>query len=208
MALPILNGSCALAFQPSGEAIFFDGLPTIYTPGSAIVFKVGLPAIANLGAYNVDLILTSDAGVAGIDYFFDVAATTPVAQDYVFPFTANYFDAANVDSPSQHRLTLTDFDLDGVDVVSGANEFLVVAVIRSADDFAGSLMLSVDVAGLILDTPSIVPTPVDGFDAIRANTEAGGPALLTAVPEPKALACALTVAGGLALMLVSCRRLY
>ena len=81
-----------------------------------------LPPAANLGAYNIDVLMQSAEGTAGSDFSFDVAATMAASPGYVFPSAANFFDAVNTDTPSLQRLTLTDFDLAGVDVVASANQ--------------------------------------------------------------------------------------
>ena len=134
--------------------------------------------------------LTADAGVAGTDYCFDLAATAPVATGYVFPDTANFFDALNVDSPSQHRLTLSDFYLNGVDVAASVNDLVATVVIGTGADFSGNLALSVDVDGLILDTPDVSPTPVQGFVAIKMDTGSATSATVIPVPEPGAASIA------------------
>ena len=48
----------------------------------------------------------------------------------------------------------------------------------------GNLTLSVDSAGLILDTPDVTPKPVQGFVGIVADTTAAGGATIVPVPEP------------------------
>jgi hypothetical protein len=159
------------------------------------MFDVRLPAISNLGSYNIDLVLESTVGTAGVDFFFDVAATVPASMNYVFPSSANFFDAVNVDSQSRHRITLTDFDLVGIDVVPAANDRVAAVVIQTAATFSGQLALFADTDGLILDTPDITPTPVPGFDSLRSDIAEGGTSQLPAVPEPTTqllcLACIL-----------------
>lgn len=167
--------------------LFISGLSGSYVPGATIEFDVGLPPIVNLGAYNVDLALTSPSGVAGVDYFFDVVATVPSPSHYVFPSAVNYFDAANVDSPSQHRLTLSDFDFGGVDVVAGVNDLVAHVVIQTTTEFLGELSLSFDTDGLFLDTPELIPTSVEGFDTIKSDTTAAGASAILPVPEPSTL---------------------
>src|SRR5688500_3352170 len=90
------------------------GLPNSYVPGQPVAFDVRLPAVSNLGAYNIDLVLESSAGNAGTNFFFDAAATTPASTGYIFPSTANFVDATTVDSSMRHRITLTDFAFSGV----------------------------------------------------------------------------------------------
>ena len=165
-------------------ALFFEGAPDAYVPGEPFTVQVGVPPITDLGAYNVDIALTSDTGDAGTDFLFDVAATVPATTDYVFPSSANFFDAANVDSPSQHRITLSDFDFTGVDVTADVNDMVAILTILTSADFDGDLSLSFDVGGLILDTPAVTPTPVDQFTGIFAATRDSPSLDIRPIPEP------------------------
>jgi hypothetical protein len=180
----------AVAFGSSAAAAplqLIVGAPDSYVPGQPVAFEVRLPAIANLGAYNIDLALESNAGTGGVDFYFDVAGTIPASANYVFPLAQNYFDAATTDSSTRHRLSLTDFDLAGVDVVPGANDRVATVTLRTSSTFNGPLSLFVDAPLLILDTPDIVPTAVVQFAAIQSDIAAAGPFELSAVPEPSAL---------------------
>lgn len=179
-SLILLLTSAASIAAPVG----INGLNGNYTPGDSLSFEVSLPAIANIGSYNIDLVLTGSTGMAGTDFFFDVAATDAASSNYIFASTANYFDAVNIDSPLVHRLTLSDLDLSGVDVVAGINDQVATVVIGTSASFLGDLSLVVDSAGLILDTPDATPTPVQGFDAIVSDTDAAGDTTLVPVPEP------------------------
>jgi hypothetical protein len=149
-----------------------------------VVFDVELPPIANLGSYNIDVALESSVGTAGVDFFFDAAATVPAANHYLFPSAANYFDAVTADSAGRHRITLTDFDFSGVNVVTGTNDRVATVVFRTLPTFSGPLSVFVDAPLLILDTPDIVPTPVPGFSELQHDIAAAGPFDLAAVPEP------------------------
>jgi hypothetical protein len=164
-------------FQPIVE------LPNSYVPGQPVTFDVRLPAITNLGAYNIDLVLESNAGDAGIDFYFDVAATAPASTGYIFPSTANFFDATTVDSSMRHRITLTDFAAFGVDVAR-TNDRVATVVFSTTPEFNGALRVFVDTSLLILDTPNVVPTPVLGFDAIRNAISSAASIELLPVPEP------------------------
>lgn len=167
--------------------LFVQGLPTTFIPGETFTAQVGLPPITDLGAYNVDLILTSDSGQAGTEFFFDLAATVPAPAGYVFPSTANFLDAVVVDSPTQHRIALSDFDLNGVDVVASFNDLIALLTIGTSTDFAGDLTLSFDVDGLLLDTPAITPTPVIEFPDVVAATVALNPFTIRRIPEPSSI---------------------
>jgi len=193
----LLLGTLALPAK-SAPIQLIDGLPSSYTPGQPVTFDVHLPPISNLGSYNVDVVLESDTGIAGTDFYFDVAATTPAATNYVFPSSANFFDAANVDPVMRHRISLTDFDFTGVNVAPGTNDRVANVVFQTAPTFTGNLSLFVDADGLILDTPDIVPTPVPGFASLQADIAASGPIELPAVPEPASVLMAgISVLGAL-----------
>jgi hypothetical protein len=165
-----------------------SGLPDSFTPGQPVSFDVSLPAITNLGSYNIDLILESSAGTAGVDYFFDAAATLPATTHYVFSSTVNYFNSVTLDSTTRDRITLTDFDFSGLNVVSGANDQVAKVVVQTSASFHGPLSISVVAPLLILDTPNAVPTAVSGFSAIQSGVASAEPAALPEVPEPFAFA--------------------
>ena len=169
-----------MAVTPS----LIEGLPGGFVPGTPFGFQVRLPAITNLGSYNIDIVLESSIGVAGTDFFFDVAGTEPAVTNYVFPSSSNFFDAVNVDAPMRHRISLTDFNLAGLNVAPDANDRVADVKVQTAPTFSGSLSVFVDTPLLILDTPNITPTPVQGFSAIQAAIAAAGPVDLMPVPEP------------------------
>jgi hypothetical protein len=181
------------AFGVSTQLI--SGLSS-YTPGQAVSFDVHLPPVSNLGSYNIDLVLTSSVGTAGVDYYFDVAATLPAAAHYVFPSTANYFDAVTVDSTTRDRITLSDFDLTGVNLVAGTNDQVAKVVFRTLPTFHGQLNASVDTSLLILDTPDVETTPIAGFSALQSDIAAAGVIPVLAVPEPSTLALLMFAATG------------
>jgi hypothetical protein len=176
--------ACCVSLPCFAAPINLTGVGGNYTPGTTQSFQVSLPPISNLGSYNIDLLLTSDVGIAGTDFFFDLDATNAASSGYVFPSSANYLDAVNIDSASVHRLTLSDFDLTGTDVVAGVNDNLVTVVLGTASGFESNLVVSFDVAGLILDTPDVIPSPVTGFSQLLADTRSAGFYLITPIPEP------------------------
>jgi hypothetical protein len=197
----VVIGVCALtAFASRGaaEPILLTGLGTTFVPGKTFTFDVKLPALSGLGSYNVDVVLESPTGIAGTDFFFDVAATIPSLTAYVFLSSANYFDAANVDSPARHRLTLTDFDLAGSDVEVGMNDMVAHVAVTTSPTFLGPLTVGIHADGLILDTPNIAPTPVEQFAMIQFETQNVPSLTLVPVPEPTSI---MHVAWVLALLL-------
>jgi hypothetical protein len=162
---------------------FIDGLPDSFIPGQPVAFDVRLPSIVNLGAYNIDVVVESSTGAPGTDFYFDVTGTVPAASKYIFPSTANYFDAANVELPGRHRITLSDFEFAGITVLPGTNDRVATVVLRTLPSFSDSLQVYVDAQSLILDTPDVTPTPVDGFESLKSDLESANPAVLSAVPE-------------------------
>ena len=129
---------------------------------------------------------------AGVDFFFDVAATVPAPTNYVFPSSDYFFDAVNVDSTARVRITLTDFNFSGINVSPGVNDRVATVVLKTAATFHGNLALSVDVSGLILDTPDVNSTPVPSFNALKSDIAAGGLIELTSVPEPATIVYCLS----------------
>lgn len=162
------------------------GLPSSYVPGQPVTFDVHLPAVSNLGAYNIDLVLESSAGDSGTNFYFDVMATAPASINYIFQSTANFYDATTTDSSMRHRITLTDFAFSGVNV-GATNDNVATVTFRTTPEFNGLLRVFVDTPLLILDTPNVVPTPVQDFDAIRNNISSAGSFELPPVPEPSSL---------------------
>jgi hypothetical protein len=151
-----------------------------------VSFGVRLPAVTNLGAYNIDLALESSVGIAGTHYFFDVADSGPASMNYIFPSAANFYHATTTDSSMRHRITLTDFAFSGVNVGS-TNDNVATVTFRTTPTFNGPLRVFVDTPLLILDTPNVVPTPVQGFDAIRNDIFSARSFELLPVPEPASL---------------------
>lgn len=201
--------SAALCVSMSAYSTFaapiqlISGLPSSYQPGQPVSFDVVLPAISNLGSYNIDLVLESTTGTAGTDFYFDVAATTPAAASYVFPSSANFVDAANTDSATRHRITLTDFDLAGTNVVPGTNDRVATVVFRTLPTYSGALSLFADAPLLLLDTPDAVATPVPGFQSLQNDIAAAEHTTLTLVPEPTSVT---VVVLQFTLVLAVCRR--
>ena len=131
-----------------------------------------------------------------------MAATTPALTSYIFPSTANFLDAATVDSSMRHRITLTDFAFSGVNV-TGANDDVATVIFRTTPVFKGPLRVFVHAPLLIFDTPSAIPTPVQGFDIIKNDIAAAGSFELVPVPEPSNL---LIAASALLTILITNRK--
>lgn len=160
-----------------------------YTAGQAFDFTIEMPDVTGLFAYEISLLLTSDSGVAGIDYYFLDGISAP--SNYVFPSLANRAVVTAIDSPSLSRLTISDIDdiNFGTDVVSGTNDHVAGLQIMTAANFAGDLELSVDANGLFLDDINL--SPVAEYNSIVSDILASGatqisPAETVAVPEPSA----------------------
>jgi len=168
-------------------AQLISGLPASYKPGESVSFDVHLPAMTDLGSYNIDVVLTSSVGTAGVDFFFDAAATLPAAANYLFPSTVYYFASATVDSATRDRITLSDFDFSGVNVVAGVNDQVAKVVFQTLPTFHGQLDAFIDATLLILDTADVESTPVGGFTALRSEIAAAGAIQLLPIPEPSTL---------------------
>jgi hypothetical protein len=160
--------------------------PAQYVPGRPFAVAVNLADATNLGAYNIDLTLASAMGAADSDYSFDLHGTVPAPDNYVFPSAENFFAAVNTDAPRTQRLTLTDFDLNGVTTVAGFNDRVAHVVVNTAATFNGVLRLSFDPAGLFLDTPE--GSAIDGYDDLLMSIGSAAPLEIEPVPEPGVLA--------------------
>jgi hypothetical protein len=187
-SIPTLVCLGLLSSTASGASIqLIENFPSSYLPGELVEFDVRLPAMSNLGAYNLDIVLESSTGTAGIDFYLDDAATAPAPQNYVFPPAVFFFDSVNIESSTRHRITLTDFDLTGVDLVSGTNDRVAHVVFRTSPSFSYPLSLFVDSDSLILDTIDLTPTPIEGFEALQKQIADAGAIVLDAVPEPSSV---------------------
>jgi hypothetical protein len=183
LAATLAHNDASAATIPSSLQLI-RGVQSTYVPGESLPFEVRLPAVTNLGAYNIDVVVEADNGVVGADFSFDMDATQPAIPGYVFPSTENFVKAANLDSPNRQRMTLTDFDLNGVDVLADKNDLVAIVVLHTSQHNPSPLRLSIDVSSLILDTPAIDPVPVAGFLAWRNAISQAEPHYLTPVPEP------------------------
>jgi len=169
-----------------------EQVPTTYVPGEPIEFQLRLPAISNLGAYQIDLLVESattnhssnNTATAGVDYAFDLAATSAADVSYVFSSSAYFAAATNVESPNRQRITVTDFIINGTDVVPGSNDLIGTIVLQLAESLRASLEIKIDAYSLILDTPQVVPTSVAEFQFIQSGILASGAVTLRRVPEP------------------------
>src|SRR5262249_25051737 len=81
-------------------------------------------------------------------------------------------------------ITLSDFAFVGGNVVPGVNDRVAKVAFRTAASFHGTLQFSVDVDGLILDTPDDTPMTVAGFAEIKSDIAQAVPINVLAVPEP------------------------
>lgn len=198
LMIPVVALFAAVA-SAAPVQLLFPG--STFAPGTSFMFSVATPAATNLGSYQFDILLSGSSGTAGVDYFYDLGATDAAATGYVFPVTDFYADAANLDSPSTQRLTLSDFDFAGVDVVPGTNSSVATVVVSTLPSFTGDLSFIVDSTTLILDTPDITPASIAEFASIQADTFAAAPVTISisAVPEPTSFAMlTMTVAFSIA----------
>ena len=186
--------------------LLVDGLPESYIPGENFVFDVRLTGAEDLNLFSIDLLLTAENGIAGIDFFFNETATIETPSRYVFDLpgvTPDGFAAsANVDGVYA-TMNLSDLLAPGemVDTVDGIND-LVATISVTTTPAAGSLTLDFDTSFLeLLDDSG---NPIPGFDELAARLEASDGESITAVPEPGSLCLLLsllTVSG----LLAACR---
>ncbi len=159
-----------------------------YQSGSSLSLDVLLPDdINDLGAYEIQIVLTGDDPTAGIDFGFDVGATQAANSHYVFATTDFFFDTVLPLSTTSQILVLSDLTLaPGVDVTAGVNDRVAQVVVEIAAGYTGSLTFTVDPVSLILDTSD--GNEVTEIAAIRADTAALAPTrLVVAIPEPAAI---------------------
>ena len=194
LPVALLCWSFMTIMASAGSVSMIENAPTSYVPGQPITFSIRLPPITNLGAYNIDIVVESLSGEAGVDFSFDLDGTMPSTNNYVFPSSLDYFDAVNTDSLTSQRLTLSDFYFAGVDVSAGVNDLVALVVLLTAPEFSGELSLVIDPASLILDMPGLTPTPVPQFASIQADVATAMAVVVRAVPEPTAYLLLLTVA--------------
>lgn len=172
--------------------------PPWYTPGTSFQTLITLPGADALASFNIELVLSSGAGVAGVDYKF-MAAVQPASPRYVFDGQAVGGFAGVIQPGHEERITMGDFLTAlpaGVTTVAGANDRVAVVTVWTAATFSAPLTISVDPASLQLDTWTF--TPIAGFDGLVSSLQ---PAVVT--PEPASL---LFLAGGLAAAAVRRRR--
>lgn len=188
--MPIVLG--LLALPAEAAPVTFLDLPTTFESGTPFSFKLALPSMTNLGAYEVSISLTGDVGVAGTDFAFAGITSSliggPVTRGYVFSSLDNFFSTTS-NSGNESIFTLSDFNLSGVDVIDGVNDLLGEISITTLPGFRGRLRLAVDADSLIFDTPDLIPTSVQEFGSIQADTGLQSPSDVfpndaTAVPEP------------------------
>jgi hypothetical protein len=145
------------------------------------------------------LALTSDQGTAGIDFQFEEVLATSPASGYVFPSNNFFGSGTNTFTTSTQILSVTDLDLNGVNVMPGLNDQIATVNILTSSNFSGTLQLSIDANNLILDGPQVTPTSVPEFLSIRDATLASPVINITAVPEANSLLFMSIVSSSLAL---------
>jgi len=179
-----LWGRVGVALPVNLPIDLLDNVPTLFVPGQPIEFQVRLPALSNLGAYQVDVIVASSTAIAGVDFSFDLSSINVADSDYVFLSSAFFAAATNLESSHRQRLTLTDFELAGIDVVPNTNDLIGTIVLNTSQSLQESLELRIDAQSLILDTPQVVPTSVPEFQFIQSGIFTSGSITLRPIPEP------------------------
>ena len=189
--------------------ISVSGLPTTYIPGSTLTFVVGLTGAMDLNSYNVGLVLTSDKGTAGTDFYFEGSPTTDRPPDsantYVFDANLSVSPFGFVATADRELgtntalLSLSDFLDSGQFVTDASPNTMLATVVIGTTYRAGDLMLRFDSSVLELLTPDWQPVP--GFSTLAANLDSFDPPVITQVPEPSsvALLCPLLGLWGIAI---------
>ena len=171
----------------------FAGLPGTYVPGVAFTFEVRAPGVADLGAYNVELVLTADPGAIAA-----LAATTAFPADPAaspFGVADNFLVGGPFAAGGEVRLTLSDFTLGaGAATTAGVNDLLAVVTVTPGVGFSGPLTIGVDLATLQFDTAAGDPIPVDPPAEVVVVASAGPN---SPVPAPPGLLLAAVGAAGL-----------
>ncbi|MDM4018762.1 hypothetical protein [Roseiconus lacunae] len=162
-------------------------VPETYRPGGTFEFNVIFPEMTALSAYQVDLLLSSDQGQAGIDYSVSVVTPWATHTGYVFPSEDFFGFGTDIESSTVQRVSVADLDLAGVDVVLGRNDRVARVSVMTSASFAGDLQVKVDADALILDGPQLMPTPVEQFESIYNATIAQASIRIVAIPEPQVL---------------------
>ena len=172
------------------QLVFPDGT---YQPGSPLLFQVLLPvAVTELGAYEIQIVLTGDEPTAGVDFGFDVDATEAADAQYVFDSADLFFDTILTESATSQILWLTDLTLGaGVDVAESINDRVANVVVNTAASYRGTLTFTIDADSLILDTPD--GNEIAGIAAIRTDTATAAPTTLVAIPEPSVIVATATL---------------
>ena len=207
---PILAAAAVVlaiaASSPASPILSIQDIPATYTPGQSVGFNVVLTGAEDLASYCIDIVMTAETAVPGVDAAFVIPAA-PVSR-YVFgPHGENFAAALNTIVGSQ-ILTLSDFHdpdgngtLDGVNTVSPINDLIASVAIQTQPNLTGKLYLAISAVGLELDGPLTdpdgVPISINGFAALQAGLATTGPAEVAQVPEP-ATATLLAALGGLA----------
>ncbi|OYP34497.1 hypothetical protein [Rhodopirellula sp. MGV] len=191
--------ACLIANVASPASVLADAVqiidaPTTYVSGDSLEFTVSVPAMTNLSSYQIDILLSSNFGSAGVDYSFGTITPASPGLGYVFESNDFFGTGFNLESASTQRLSLSDFDLAGINTFVGVNDYIATVQIDIARDFSGPLQLSIDASRLIFDGPDLTPTPVAEFDAIQNATFSRPVTLIAAVPEPSN---AIFIIGGL-----------
>lgn len=164
--LAVLAAALATATAaPAATVPLFVGAPGTYDPGVGFTFEVRAPGLADLGAYNVELVLTADPGAITA---LSATAAFP-ADPALSPFgTAdNFLVGGPFTTGNELRITLSDLTLgSGVTTTAGSNDLLAVVTVTPGAAFFGPLTIRTDAATLQFDTPAGDPIPVDAPPAV------------------------------------------
>lgn len=193
---------CHLTSVASADPILTVGtVPLDYVPGGSFTLDVTLSGAEQLNSYFIELFLTADFGVAGVDFFFDDAATIgPSDPSYVFGINGMFFSAvAGVDGAAA-VLSLSDAltnPFDTVDTVLGINDLIARVTVRTTGN-VGNLVVGINTTTSPPDLLDPIFDPIPDFaDLLVTPPQQIAPDTTTAVPEPISLVLLCTGAFGL-----------
>jgi hypothetical protein len=187
----------------AAAGLIFQLMPPAYTPGDTFSFEVWLTGAQNLNSYNIDLVMTSSAGIAGTDFYFHSDTGSPPSMRpadsedrYVFDESQYgidpgdlFFAATASVSGAEARLNLSDAVLDFVTEVTTNSPYDKIATVWvTTTANAGVLNFSVDDSFLFLDDSFGAPIPNYGdFSGSNLPSEDVQLSDTGVIPEPSSL---------------------
>jgi hypothetical protein len=186
---------CLTTPAAASISVSFGGLPATYTPGGAFTFDVRLEGATNLNLYNIDLVLNSNLGTAGTDFYFLGQPSTdrPANSGNTYVFDEDqpggpYLPVGFLATPSvfgnQAILNLSDFLTAGEISTVAAPYVIVAQVTVGSTAGAGDLTIGFDNSTMELKMENLDPIP--DFDNLEISAPVSVLSETAAIPEPSA----------------------